>query len=232
MMTGSDVSSMLGKTAIVLVVEDMLTRDYLMHAWGVDNIHFGMLIAGGHNVVKGCVEDFRRVYGDKARHVFGVNDRDFGTSNVASWNDPQTHVFRGSYHEAENYLLDWDALAGCDINQTCRKLSAAAIKTLAEAEARKQVHWLACRKVLATFQKKIGEDFPKVPKVTAITDIAAAEAYIVTQTWMTDLPARCTDIVDHAKVHAELVAADAAYQAALADGSWVKEFSGKESTNF
>jgi hypothetical protein len=178
-------------------------------------------------VVKGVVQHLRQ---HGATHVFGLIDLDFGTPNVVRWNAPRDKPFilRGDYHEAENYLLDWDALSGCDINQQCHLRTAADIQQWAETEAAKQVCWLACRKVLRKVHECIGENFPKDPAIPNLTTIADAENYICNHPWMQSLENRSAGVVERPQIHADLESAANAFSAALADGSWKKVFSGKE----
>ena len=221
----SDLLAVLNRNAIVLVVEDRLTKEYLLAAWGVDQKHFEIVVAGGHSVVKGCVENFRR---HGATHVFGLIDKDFGVTNRARWNVPQDPpiILRCERHEIENYLLDWNALAGGALNS--HHHDAASIEGWATAEAGKQVFWLACRKVLRDFQQRIGDTFPAEPKMVNVNTADEAENYIVSQPWMQTLQTRSTEICDRGRLHAEIETAVNGYNTALNNATWRVEFSGKE----
>ena len=233
MTRSSDLSELLSQKPIVLVVEDMVAKEYLLHAWASEQIFFTVITAGSHNVVKGVVEDLRKHSGSNKQalsRVFGLIDLDFGTPNIHNWNDQinAPSVLRGEHHEVENYLLDWDALAGCDINQLWHKHNATDIQQWAEAEAAKQVYWLACRKVLREVRCAICTDFPGDPAVQNIATIDDAEKYICSHTWIQTLKSRAADAVERPRIHADLEASATVYQAALVDGSWRKIFPGKE----
>lgn len=148
----SDLQPFLSQKPIVLIVEDRMTKQYLIHAWGADELFFNILAAGGNRTVRGVVEDLRK-HGHE--NVFGLVDRDFGEDNVAKWPNPGgPPVFRPSFHELENFLLNWPALAGCDLNQNRpTPRTAQEIEKTANAEAKKQPWWLAWRKCLANHQQ-------------------------------------------------------------------------------
>jgi hypothetical protein len=229
----SELIGVLGRKPIALVVEDLLTKEYLLHAWGAERMHFMIVAAGSHAVVRGVVTDLRK-HADpdasKRPRVFGLVDLDFGAPNVSRWKNiaEPLDVLRGEHHEAENYLLDWNALAGCDINQSWHRRTAADIEQWAKTEAAKQVYWLACRQVLRAVHKTIGDDFPPDPVVPSVPTIADAENYVCNHLWMQTLQARSVQVIDRAQIHADLQTAANRFSAALADGSWKKCFSGKE----
>jgi hypothetical protein len=133
----SDLQPFLSQKPIVLIVEDRLTKFYLLDAWGPDEQYFNILVAGGKATVQGMVEELRR-HGHS--NVFGLVDRDFGTSNAARWsgqNGPP-EILRPDFHEIENVLLDSQALEGCDLNSQRDNRTAVEMEQVAQAEAAKQ----------------------------------------------------------------------------------------------
>ena len=227
MSSKSDLSSVFSKRPIVLVVEDRVVKEYLYAVWGADQIHFTIIAAGGHQIVSGFVEDSRK---HGITTIFGFVDTDFGTSNVENWettNNPP-NIFRSSYHEAENMLLDWDALEGCDLNQRQNNHNSSDIQNWAKAEAAKQPWWLACRNRLRDMQKLHGAGFPKAPKLTNVTSHDEAFAYIADSGWCGDLQSRTTQIMDSTCLDAELNTAHTQFSNDLASDEWKTTFSGKE----
>ncbi|OQY60141.1 MAG: hypothetical protein B6245_02950 [Desulfobacteraceae bacterium 4572_88] len=72
---------------------------------------FQILIAGSAENLISVVNDLQKNgYG----HVFGFTDRDFRKTNRTSWNNPDMLIYKPDHFEIENYLLEWEALAGCD----------------------------------------------------------------------------------------------------------------------
>ncbi len=225
----SDLAPFLTQKPIILIVEDQETKECLYAVWGADQQYFNILTCGGHDVVKGIVEDLRK---HDHHNVFGLVDRDFGASNVARWltaQDPP-YLFQWSFHELENILLDWTALAGCDLNQQRRKnpRSANEIEDWARDEAQKQPWWLACRKCLSDIQKLHGEDFPSKPGMEKLSDLQGAVAHITGSFWFRDLQSRTTQILNTKHLESELQSAYSRYCADLAGENWIRTFSGKE----
>lgn len=227
----SELASILSQKEIVLIVEDRITKEYLYAAWGPDQQYFNILTSGGHQVVKGAAEDLRKHGSDT---VFGLIDRDFDTDNVARWSAPDSppYIFRPTYHELENFLLDWPALAGCDLNQNRKKPSTAdEIRGWAETEAEKQPWWLACRKCVSDLQKLHGEGFPAAPKIPKLTDFQSAIYHIVTSDWFTGLQAQTAEILNLQHLEMRIQAAEAQYRTDINNGEWMRTFSGKEIFN-
>lgn len=231
MLAASDLQPFLSQKPIVLIVEDRMTKEYLIQAWGPDEQFFNILATGGSNTVKGVVVDLRR-HGSKA--VFGLVDRDFGEANVVDWsrpNDPPI-IFRPSFHELENVLLDWPALAGCDLNQ--RRTSprtAQEIQQTATDEAKKQPWWLACRKCLGSHQQLMGKDFPNKPKLSDMHGFQPAFDHIANSAWQSDLAARTAQILNKTDLKTALRDAHRQYDQDLTDDRWVQTYSGKEIFN-
>jgi hypothetical protein len=206
---------------IVLWVEDAVTRDYLTKVWG-DPSEIAFLIAGGNEAVSPAVE----TAGRDIPHVFGLIDRDFGTSNVGTWNNPQVRVFRLPRHEVENYCLDSVAIQGCGLNNRGRDQGPVDSELLRLASM--QPSWLACRRVLSRMQVGVSGDFPADPKIANILTVVEAEQHIVTCSWYTQLMPRSSRWTAAGVVLAELQAAETDYRTAVGNGTWRDEFSGKE----
>lgn len=222
----SDLSPLLERTPIVLVVEDRLTKEYLYSLWKPEQQPFTIVTAGGHQVVKGMVTDLRKHDPGNDR-VFGLVDTDFDQPNMASWNNPGTCVLRTSHHEMENFMLDWDALAGCELNKR-HNHTAAAIEGWAVEQAQKQPWWLACRKRLRTMQKLHGDDYPTAPSVDGITSFQHAFDYVAQSDWCQDLQNRTTQILDQNILQQELNQAHTEYDQHLQADQWRRTYSGKE----
>lgn len=227
----SDLASVLSQKPIVLIVGDRITKEYLYAAWGPDQQYFNILTSGGHQVVKGAVEDLRK-HGNTT--AFGLIDRDFGKDNVARWSasDSPPYMFRPTHHELENFLLDWPALAGCDLNQRRNNpRTADEIRVWAEIEAAKQPWWLACRSCLAELQRLHGAGFPAAPKIPVITDFQNALDHIINSNWFSGLQAQTGKILDTSQLEARIRAAESQYRAEITSGDWMRTFSGKEIFN-
>jgi len=227
----SDLASVLSQKPIVLIVEDRITKEYLYAIWGADQQLFNILTSGGHQVVTGAVQDLRK-HGNMT--VFGLIDKDFALDNVARWSDPDSppNIFRPSFHELENFLLDWDALAGCDLNQRrSRPSSAAEIEKWAKAEAEKQPWWLACRKCLSQLQQRHGHGFPSAPTVSTMTNFHSAHDYIANSTWFSSLQATTNEILNTKDLVKQLKDAEAEYRSDITSENWIQTFSGKEVFN-
>jgi hypothetical protein len=227
MRTTSDLQPFLSQKPIVLVVEDRVTKVYLAEAWGADEQFFNILTVGGSKTVEGVVEDLRK---HRHNNVFGFVDRDFGDTNYDRWSLNGEHeVLRASFHEIENVLLDWPALAGCEINQSRRRAkSLAYIEETAMIEARRQPWWLACRRCLASWQRNLCQGFPTAPKLADVTDLGAAFRHLAGSNWLGSLRERTQETLDREALQAELREAHAAYERDLASDNWKASFSGKE----
>ena len=128
-------------------------------------------------------------------------------------------------HEVENFLLDADALAACDLNTGNR--SAAEVQAQLQQRASELVWWMACRSVISGIHAEFYDDFPSHPKCPEITDQADAESYLLTSPWFAGLPGRTAGL-SAAEVKNRLANAHRQAVEQIADGSWQSEFSGKE----
>jgi hypothetical protein len=220
-------SSLLTQRPIVLVVEDRITKEYLVAAWGAEEQFFTIIVAGGHRVVDGFVNDFRR---HDQMHVFGLLDRDFGITNQPRWRAPSDSptVLRLPRHELENYLLDWDALAGCELNKKCRNRTTTDIEARGKSEATKQPWWLACRGQLHEIQKALGKDFPVHPTLGSVTSDQSALDVITQSPWFAEMAPRLATACDDVALKSNIQATGARYSAQLSCADWLQDFSGKE----
>jgi hypothetical protein len=225
--TSTHLDPLLQARPIVLWVEDRFTREYLSTVWQPEDQLFQILIAGGNETVAGVVHDQRE---QGYRHVFGLTDRDFGESNYDRWQNLQSEleVFKARVFEIENYLLDWDALAGCSENSKRLGRSSDTIRQQAEALAGGMVWWMDCRSVLADYRSRLVGNYPKHPKLGKIGNLAEAESYIRDQTWFLSFPGHAAHLQNVASLAADLTAAHAVQHVHLQDGTWTRCFSGKE----
>lgn len=230
MLATSALQPLLSQKPIVLIVEDRMTKEYLIRAWGPDEQFFNIIAVGGCDTVKGVVEDLRK---HRHENMFGLVDRDFGETNIARWSDPGgSRVFRPISHELENFLLDWPALEGCDLNRQRRTpRTALEIEQAAIQQAQIQPWWLACRKCLASHQQLMGKDFPKKPKLSEMGGFQLAFDHIARSAWQSDLAARAAQILNSADLEASLRDAHRQYSEDLDNGGWVQTYSGKEIFN-
>ncbi len=164
---------------IILWVEDLVTSTYLGECWNDPDI--GFRVAGGHEGVRHLVSSAQK---EGFGHVFGFVDRDLGYSNRSRWPDPSASpVFVPEVHEVENYVLEPDHLAGCDLNNGGR--SAAEVQTRLETQASRMVWWMACRRVLADLRSEARQGFPHHAHVSTLAD---AERLICGSDWFKNLP--------------------------------------------
>ncbi|MCX7046769.1 MAG: hypothetical protein NTX50_14945 [Candidatus Sumerlaeota bacterium] len=228
MTNGTHLQMLLTRRPIVLWVEDIVTKTYLERIWQPEETLFNICVAGGNDTVDAVVHDLRdQGYG----YVFGLADRDFGNANVAQWMNPASslEVFRPSCHEIENYLLDWDALAGCEENMNRYSRLVSAIESRVRQQAQTMVWWMACRTVLSRYRSRLIGDYPKHPKIPHVASLEQAEQHILTQrNWWCDLPTVASHIQIQGNVTMDLREEHNAHGAQLADGSWIREFAGKE----
>lgn len=228
MITTSHLSTLLAARKVVLWVEDTLTKEYLLHLWQPEDIHFNILVGGGNRAIRAVVHDLRE---DGYGHVFGLTDLDFGQTNKAQWLNPASglEVFRLPVLEIENYLLDWDALEGCQANQSRHRRTKPWLEQQALGLANTMTWWMACRSALALYQDRLQNGFPEHPKIHAIQSLAAAQNHIETANgWHGQLLATANHITDTSKLSNDLILAHSTWSASLSHGTWVRDFSGRE----
>lgn len=221
-MSNGDLDPLYKDRPITLWVEDGLTRDYLTAAWD-DPKEIRLLIAGYSSAVSALVKSARQSgYGS----VFGVCDRDFGTTNYGKWSTT-TAVFRLQMHEIENALLDPQALHVA-LKALGRDRSASDLRTRLRNEASAASWGMALGSTLAWMSTVLQQDFPPSKGLVAVSDRAAALGRIVGTVWWTtrlpNIPAALTPAI----VGQELDQRHAAYQQDLASDAFLTTFAGKE----
>jgi hypothetical protein len=208
--------------ALVLWVEDPLTRDYLRATWR-NPTGVAFRLGGGNEGVRAIVKAFQE---EGHLNVFGLTDRDFRPSNLAGWTNP-TKTFRTfvlPVHEVENYLLDPAALQASRYQN--RGLDVAVIESRMVEKAKLLCWWSACRGVIAELKRRFREPFVPDPNQTVI-DEATARAHICGSPWFSKLATE-TGRSSEADVHALLADSYKVATDRLADGTWRQDFAGKE----
>lgn len=223
--TSSIPSSTFGK--IILWVEDNLTKEYLSEIWKPEITFFLFLRGAGSNVVHGSVNE-HRLQGEG--YVFGIVDRDFRLSNYPNWKHPNSDisVFRPTMHEIENYLLDWQALAGCKTNTDRYNRSANEIETRAFEFANKMTWWMACRSVLSKYRDDLIGTYPNHSSIENIQSQTDADNHFTQSDWYNSLGPNTSYILNSSSLSNDLLQAYATHNNQLANGDWIREFSGKE----
>ena len=227
MTLSSHLAPLLSQWPIVVWVEDRLTRAYLQDIWQADNALIQILVAGGNETVAGVVHDLR---GLGYANVFGFADRDFRSTNRDRWLilNSGIEVFRPQALEIENFLLDWDALAGCTENQSRQLRSSGELRRQAETLAQSMVWWMACRRILSHVRELLINAYPQHPRQDRVTTLEEALDYITTPGWYSELPNHSRDIQNRNFLESKLTEAHGELQGFLSNGGWVREFSGKE----
>jgi hypothetical protein len=223
MTTNSQLSSLYKSARIILWVEDSVTRDYLKELWdGAQDILF--YVAGGHQALSAIVKSAEN---EGIEHVFALQDRDFGTSNIAKWMQKDTsRVLRPQSHEIENYLLQVEALQACTWNNCSR--SESEIESKMKLLAESQVFWLALRKVLSDLQLVFQKDFPNHSNTNDVNSLLKAELKICDSDWFKQLGSTTTEWAEPSRIRSALTVAENHYRVSLDNGSWKTDFSGKE----
>jgi len=170
-----------------LWVEDPLTSEYLNEVWQEPRIL--LLIAGSSASVKPVVS---LACTNGAKNVFGLVDRDFENTNEPRWASPLLHHFVLPVHEMENYLLDANALAGCDVNNRARSIAEIEIRMLGFAQS--VLYWMAANAVINRIRQACLNDFIVRPKQAELTSEAEIWNYIQTTPWYQGFPAKASQI--------------------------------------
>lgn len=208
---------------ITVWVEDPVTSEYLFDCWNLPVIT--CRTGGSCESISVMIHD--AVQRNEA-NVFGIVDRDFRATNAADWLDLTKDIrcFVLPAHETENYLLDPEALAGCDVNN--RGHSPAEIEARMKARARQLVWWMACRHTIKRISRMCIDDFIDIPNPGAIVDLASAADHITGHAWFARFPAEAAQIVAAGNIADWISEAHAFYTDDLAGGAWRTTFSGKE----
>ncbi len=220
----SDIDALYKRAKAVLWVEDPETRAFLGAVWQGLAPTIEVLVAGGQSNVDAVCEQAKDT---GVKHVFGLVDQDFGSSNRHRWHslDANERVYRLDVHEVENLLLDADALHGCKFNTCKRTVQQIQIKIDAEAQGR--AYWVACIRFLAETQRDATHGYPKNPKT--MPSLTNAVSHVGNSIWFSTTATTCPALADPARVSTELQAAHTAAMAALGkNGDWTTSFPGKE----
>jgi hypothetical protein len=202
-------------------VEDALTSEYLQEVWHDPRLLF--LIAGSSDSIDSAVSSARA---SGLGNVFGIKDRDFEAENSARWNNRDLHVFIHPLHEAENLLLDEEALAACDVNNRGR--TAAEIRERMQSRAASLLLWMTACQVIKRVRRTCLDDFLDRPRPAQLADLSAVFRWIVDAPWHRGFAERARQILDLAILEQWIAEAHAAFVADIASGAWKESFSGKE----
>lgn len=205
-------------------VEDPLTHMLLTDVWHVPRIKIEVT-RGRMGVLHMAQATTIAAHGE----VFGVVDSDFDPHNETEWNSSACRVFRLPVHEVENLLLDFDVLA--TLSQESRRRTpetAAQIRTRARDHATGLVSWMACRAVLRAMQQALGDAFPADPAQHECRSLDASADWIAARPYWVTHAAALARWQPPGEIRRELDTWEAMYRSTLEDGSWVREFSGKE----
>lgn len=199
-----------------VLVEDEVTWALLDGVWG--DIALRVESVGGAAAVRAMVNDARQ---RGSTNLFGVVDRDFEVSSAWSKSAP---VYRLERHEVENYLLDFDALAGL------ARADRAEVEAEAVRFAKQIVPWMAARHALHEIDLGLTENFPALPAPNEQKPLTldGAVALVCDRTFWPDLRAKLkqhwtdTALRDLVRQH------NNTYSDEVESGLWVSTFSGKE----
>lgn len=204
-----------------LWVEDALTSEYLNEVWREPRVLF--LIAGSSDSVKPAVA---HACSNGAKNVFGLIDRDFEATNHLRWANAELRHFVLPVHEMENYLLDADGLAGCDVNNQGR--TAVEIEARMLDFAKSVLYWMAANSVIKRIRQTCLDGFTGRPKQAQLQSEAEIWTYIQSSTWYQGFPAKAAEIISSLVIQAWINDAVTDFTADLASGLWKRSFSGKE----
>jgi hypothetical protein len=202
----------------VVWVEDELTREVLTILWGPCRFH--VAIGGSKDGVAALVAGAPMSLRGR---VFGIEDLDFARPNRDAWHTATT--LRLTVHEAENLVLDPDAIAAVSVaNRGDGTPSVVADRML--ALARSSVSWMACRAVLRVFAETL--HFPKDPAVGSVNDSDTAARFIRSDPSWASAPTSWAAWSQPGRLEKELVEWEKLYLKAAESGDWRASFSGKE----
>jgi hypothetical protein len=182
------------------------------------------LIAGGNEGVGAILRDAERA---GYTNVFGVIDRDFGSSDKVSWSE-KSKTFRSfvlPVHEIENYLLHAEALA--DSRSNNMKKTSSEIAAILDREAKRRVWWAACGAVWAELRGRFRDGFIRKPSCPPVESEAEARRHICEDPWFAALAGKVAQ-TNEAEIDQMLTQAYVTASAQMDDGTWKDNFSGKE----
>jgi hypothetical protein len=210
-----------------LYVEDALTKQYLEALFQYESGWLNITPVWGREAVRAMVMAER----DRGKQAFGWQDRDFGEDNIAKWGQADTYVFRGEYHEIENYMLDWEAMKEGE-----KSSGDFLVEQVARGFAKKMVFAVACCSELRALQRFIGEDFPSFPlkqsEIDALESLDDAVRFIRNQPknnpWIPRITSNCANRTSEGFIRRNVGEKAARLNTALDDGSWRIVMPGKE----
>lgn len=216
-----------------LLLEDPRTYDYFSTLFNADTSTVQMVAVGGSDGVEGLVAVSWEIEAQSPVHAIGWRDRDFGHDNLSRLQDTNIHVFRGTCHEIENYLLDWTALAGCDLAVRYDKRGIDYRQKALEL-ATSMLYDTVCCDVLYALQCEYTAGFPacplkRRPKVP-VQSRADVEQYLLTDTWVKNRAGEIQILFSDAEIKGRIDETEKRYQSALASPTddWRVLFPGKE----
>ncbi|HUT05033.1 MAG TPA: DUF4435 domain-containing protein [bacterium] len=210
--------------AVVVWVEDELTKEYLRTLWQKDP-RIGFAVAAGREGVSSLTNDARSAP-DQRTNVFGVRDRDFGETNFPDWTNADTFLFRLPAYEIENYLLDWDALAGCAGEELRR--NAAEIERRVKKRAAALTWWAACKRALNQIHTELTSGFPADPTQEEMSCLTGALNYVLkTNNWHCRACGLANGPLDKSAISDSLTRYHSDNELALDNASWLTSFPGK-----
>ena len=221
----TELESLLLTAPVILLVEDVLTKEYLIRIWQPDDKYFNILVAYGRESVRAVTHDLRTA---GFRNVFGVIDRDFGTSNCDRWTQVLSNeaVFILPVFEIENYLLDWNALSHVS-GDFSHKRNTDVICKRALRFAKQLLWWFSCCRTISTIRGHLVADFPSFPGLNIRSRRAALE-FIENQKWFREIESRVHTLIDREKIRELIDKSIEMSKGYLESGTWKAEFSGKE----
>lgn len=208
-----------------LYVEDELTWQYLGALFQFESGWLNITHVGGREAVCAMVATER---GRGNQQAFGWQDRDFGGDNTAKWNEAGTHVFRGTYHEIENYMLDWRAMKEGE-----KPSGVFPAEQTARDFAKNMVFAVACWNELYALKHFVDNRFPKYPKsqskIATLKSEDAVVRFIQEQNpWFPRITRDFKTRTSEESIRGNVAKQVAFLRNALADGSWRSVMPGKE----
>lgn len=216
-----------------LLLEDVRTCDYFSTLFNAESSIVQMVSVGGADGVNGLVTISWGRDSLPSEHAFGWVDRDYGRDNVISWSNPETHVFRGKRHEIENYLLDWTALAHCNLAIRYKKTNVH-YRDLAHNIAKEILYQVVCEDVLYEFQSDYTEGFPCSPANARprcdVENRQDLERYLLNHDWLHSGATRAINLFSEEALRKRIDLAEQRYRDALAstNDEWRIIFPGKQ----
>lgn len=199
-----------------VLVEDEVTWALLDGVWSDTALRVEPV--GGEPAVRAMVNDARQ---RGSTNVFGVVDRDFEVS--AAWSKSAS-VYRLERHEVENYLLDFDALAGL------ARADRAEVEAEAVRFARQIVPWMAARRALHEIDLGLTESFPALlaPNEQRPLTLDGAVALVCDRTFWSGLRKKLNENWTDTALRDLVRQHNNTYRGEVESGLWVSSFSGKE----